>query len=194
MTNVISKTIPWATSCRLFEKWRACSRNSLNRPSFDWSQCRVKYAHANSERMSNRFAKIFPSPYRLCPSLSCRSVKTWHRLLSSNSIDSHRVVTRPTPAKVSVSFVSPRKGNGGTSQGLVMARTSDALSENESWSQFEHAVDAAVKSGPKHRPARSLAGTLAERCEKHAQDCASDPLLQPLPLIPLRLLRPRTDD
>lgn len=42
-----------------------------------------------------------------------------------------------------------------------MTKTKDKdekFSERESWSRFERAVDAAVKSGPKHRPPKSVSG------------------------------------
>ena len=46
----------------------------------------------------------------------------------------------------------------------------DALSERESWGRFERVVDAAVKSGPKHKPAKPAKSAKQVKDAKNAND------------------------
>jgi hypothetical protein len=71
-----------------------------------------------------------------------------------------------------------------------MKKRSDTAAETEDmkeWSRFERAVDAAVKSGPKHRAAKeSKKPDLVERARQLAQETAalSDSLASLPPLRP----------
>lgn len=52
----------------------------------------------------------------------------------------------------------PEKRFGGFDEGVLMVKTpkgkeADVDLRPDGWQQFERAVDAAVKSGPKHKPA-----------------------------------------
>src|SRR4051812_42156537 len=73
-------------------------------------------------------------------------------------------MTRPMPSNVSRSSKSPLVGKGIGSQGLG----SDMDERPDGWERFERAVDAAVKSGPKHRPSKPV----AKPARKRAADAA----------------------
>src|SRR5215207_6393522 len=104
------------------------------------------------------YSRIWFREFVGCP------LKQAYRCASSTSTRSHCVRTRPTAEYVLSLFSSPLVGIGGLSQGSGMskhpteANGQSAIEERpDGWQRFERAVDAAVKSGPKHRPSKPAA-------------------------------------
>src|SRR5829696_3364910 len=97
------------------------------------------------------YSRIWFREFVGCP------LKQAYRCASSTSTRSHCVRTRPTAEYVLSLFSSPLVGIGGLSQGSGMSKhpteangQSAIEARRTAGSDLKRAVDAAVKSGPKH--------------------------------------------